>query len=114
MVLEDCLGTIYSIYDSDVMIDLYIDDAGNLCVWNGKGDTEEPYYAQTYVGYTIEDHVLYGYAGDVTDEFEFCKDGIVKGEVEVLLSGSGSTHYQTYIQEEEYWNTNWREAFGLE
>lgn len=114
LVLEDCLGTIYSIYDSDIMIDLYIDDGGKLCVWNGKGDTEEPYYTQTYIWYRIEDHVLYGYAEGATDEFDFCEDGIVKGEVEVLLSGSGSTHYQTYIQEEEYWNTNWREAFGLE
>lgn len=114
LVLEDCLGTMYSIYDADETIELYIDDAGNLCVWNGKENMEESYYEQTYVGYMIEDHVLYGYVGDVTDEFDFCKNGVAKGEVEVLLSGDGSTHYQTYIQEEEYWNTNWREAFGRE
>ena len=108
------LGALYSIYDGDCHVSLYLDDAGKLCVWYGNEGADEAYYTQTYDAYAIEDHVLYGYAGDFTDEFDFLEDGIVEGHVEVLLAGYGSNHYQTYIREEEYFGTNWREAFGFE
>ncbi len=29
------LGTMYSICDSDELLKFYIDEEGNLCVWNG-------------------------------------------------------------------------------
>lgn len=91
-----------------------MDTDGNLCVMEGNPVTEYVSYSQTYDSYIIKDNTLYGYAEDFVDEFTFGGAGTVDGEVEVLLSGSGSTHYQTYIQEEEYFNTNWREAFGME
>lgn len=112
--IDEYLGALYSIYDGDNHVSLYLDNAGKLCVWYGNEGADEAYYTQTYDAYAIEDHVLYGYAGDFTDEFDFLEDGTVKGHVEVLLSGYGSNHYQTYIQEEEYFGTDWREAFGLE
>ena len=112
--IDEYLGALYSIYGGDRHVNLYLDDAGKLCVWYGNEGADEAYYTQTYDAYAIEDHVLYGYAGDFTDEFDFLEDGIVEGHVEVLLSGYGSNHYQTYIQEEEYFGTDWREAFGFE
>lgn len=112
--IDEYLGALYSIYGGDSHVNLYLDDAGKLCVWYGNEGADEAYYTQTYDAYAIEDHVLYGYAGDFTDEFDFLEDGIVEGHVEVLLSGYGSNHYQTYIQEEEYFGTDWREAFGFE
>lgn len=112
--LNAFLGALYSINGGDEQVSLYLDDAGKLCIWYGNEGADEAYYARTYDAYDIKDHVLYGYTGNFTDEFDFLKDGIVEGYVEVLLAGYGSNHYQTYIREEEYFSTDWREAFGFE
>lgn len=53
---------------------------------------------------------MYGYAEDFTDEFIFEEVGLV----EVLLVGTGSNPYQEYIQEDEYFDTDWRKELGLE
>lgn len=53
---------------------------------------------------------MYGYAEDFTDEFIFEEGGVM----EVLLVGTGSNHYQEYIQEDEYFDTDWRKELGLE
>ena len=114
LTIDECLGALFSIYGGDEQVSLYMDGAGNLCVWYGYGGADEAFYEQTYDSYKIEDHVLYGYAGDVVDIFDFWEDGIAEGQVEVLLDGYGSNHYQTYIQEEEYFSTDWKKAFGRE
>ena len=108
--LNAFLGALYTVYGGDEHVNLYIDDAGKLCVWNGYVGGAEPYYEQTYDAYSIDGDTLYGHAGDFVDEFVFEGDGLV----EVLFSGDGSTHYQTYIQEEEYFSTDWRKAHGFE
>ncbi len=112
--INEYLGALYSIYGGDEQVSLYLDGAGKLCIWNGNEGADEAYYALTYDAYAIKDHVLYGYTENFTDEFDFLEDGIVEGHVEVLLAGYGSNHYQTYIQEEEYFSTDWRAAFGFE
>lgn len=110
LILEECLGALYTIYGGDEQVDLSLDETGHLCVWNGIGSTDTTFYKQTYDSYTIEGNVLYGYTGDFTDEFIFEESGLV----EVLLVGTGSNHYQEYIQEDEYFDTDWRKELGLE
>ena len=87
-----------------------IDDTGKLNVYRGKPNIEETYYTQTYDTYAINGNTLYGYVGNLADEFHFYEDGMV----DVLLTLDGSTHYQAYIQEEVYFNTDWRKEFGYE
>lgn len=98
--VEGYLDTLYSTEDGDNIVSLYMDDKGSLCVWSGSTSTEEEYYSRTYESYTVEDGTLYGRTGADTDEFIFMEDGYV----DVLLSGYGSTHYQSYMCEEAYFS----------
>ncbi len=108
--LNTYIPTLYSPYDGDEIISLGIDDTGKLNVYRGKPNIEETYYTQTYDTYAINGNTLYGYVGNLADEFHFYEDGMV----DVLLTLDGSTHYQAYIQEEVYFNTDWRKEFGYE
>ena len=108
--LEECLGNLYTISGGDEQVALSLDETGHLRVWNGIPGTDTTFYEQTYDAYVIEGAVLYGYAEAFTDEFVFEEGGLV----EILLVGTGSNHYQAYIQEDEYFDTDWRKEFGLE
>ena len=48
----------------------------------------------------MKDSTRYCREGAEVDEYVFMEDGYV----DVLLSGSGSTHYQEYMTEEAYFN----------
>lgn len=98
--VEMYLDTLYSAEGGDDIVSLYTDDSGALCVWYGSTSTEDEYYSRTYEDYTVEDGTLYGRTGADTDEFIFMEDGYV----DVLLSGYGSTHYQSYMREEAYFS----------
>lgn len=98
--ISSYLDTLYSIYDKNEIINLYMNDAGYFCSENKNTETNEEYYSQVYETYMIENGVLYGYAGDIADEFDFWEDG----HVEVLLDGAGSTHYQSYVRDVAYFN----------
>ena len=91
---------LHPIEGGDDIISLYTNENGNLCVWYGNITTEEEYYSKIYDSYTFEDNVIYGYFENDMDEFDFMEDGYV----DVLLSGYGSTHYQSYMTEEAFFN----------
>ncbi len=98
--VEVYLDTLYSVEGGDDIVSLYTDDNGRLCVWYGSTSSEEEYYSCTYESYTVEEGVLYGDTGTDTDEFVFMENG----HVDILLSGYGSTHYQSYMREEVYFS----------
>lgn len=108
--VEAYLDTLYSAEGGDDIVSLYTDDNENLCVWYGSTSTEEEHYSRIYEDYTIEDGALYGRTGADTDEFIFMEDGYV----DVLLSGYGSTHYQSYMREEAYFNGGLSDGGGNE
>jgi len=87
------LGQYKAYDDENAQINLYVNDDWKLqvvCSIVG-GDT---YYEQIYDSFAIAGSTLHGYAGNVDDEYELIDSGML----DVLLSGYGSTHYQTYIK----------------
>lgn len=92
------VDNLYPVEGGDDIVSLYTDTDGRLCIWYGNGTTGEEYFTNTYDSYAYENDVLYGYSEYGADEFEYLSEGYV----DVLLTGYGSTHYQSYMTEDAY------------
>lgn len=92
-LVNDNSWILYSVYAEEDVVKLFLDENDMLSVWCGNEKTNESYYTNLYDSYTYEDGILLCYVENVVDEYCFGDNG----GVEVLLSGYGSNHYQSYI-----------------
>lgn len=101
--LDPYLGTFYSLTNGDYIIILSTDNAGKLCVSEGNADGEENLYSCTYSSYTLEGSTVraVNQEGSV-DEYVFYEGGYL----DALLIGAGSAFYESYMQEEAYFDVN--------